>query len=112
MTYKEQKSGQRPKFYEKHTAILNKTLLEDNVMSLYLHENMLNFYGDIEDIANTFEVYSSLDAGKAKIEYQYGHMQYLAEISSLNSLVESMAVTEYNWHGHNPDNKGHGNKMT
>ena len=48
---------------------MNKTLLEDNVMSLYLHENMLNFYGDVEDIANTFEVYSDLDAAKAKIEY-------------------------------------------
>jgi hypothetical protein len=69
MTYKEQKAGQRPKFYEKHSEVLNKTLLEDNVMSLYLHENMLNFYGDVEDIANTFEVYSNLDAAKAKIEY-------------------------------------------
>ena len=116
MTYKEQKtiikSGRpRPKFYEKHQNILNKTLLEDNVMSLYLHENMLNFYGDVGDIAKTFEVYSELDSAKANIEYQYGHMQQLAEISSLNSLVETMAVTENNWHGHSNE-KGHGNKMT
>jgi hypothetical protein len=72
MTYKEQTSSSlksRPKFYEKHSEVLNKTLLESNVMSLYLHENMLNFYGDVEDIANTFEVYSHLDSSLSKIEY-------------------------------------------
>lgn len=80
MTYKEQTSSSlksRPKFYCKHSEILNKTLLEANVMSLYLYENMINFYGNINDMANTLEVYSHLDSGLSQIEYQFGHSQYL-----------------------------------
>ena len=40
----------KPKFYEKHAEILANTLLEDHVLSLYLHENMLNHYQDIDDV--------------------------------------------------------------
>lgn len=34
----------KPKFYENHAEVLANTLLEDHVLSLYLHENMLNHY--------------------------------------------------------------------
>lgn len=42
----------KPKFYENHAEILQNTLLEDHVLSLYLHENMLNHYQDIDDVCN------------------------------------------------------------
>ena len=34
----------KPKFYENHGEVLDKTLLEDHVLSMYLYENSLNFY--------------------------------------------------------------------
>jgi hypothetical protein len=72
MTFKEQTSKSlkaRPKFYCSHSEILRQTLLEDSVLSLYLHENMLSFYGSVEDCANLFEIYSCLDGELSRIEY-------------------------------------------
>ena len=76
MTFKEQTSSSlksRPRFYCSHSEILRQTLLEDSVLSLYLHENMLSFYGDVQDCANLFDIYSSLDGELARVEYQYGN---------------------------------------
>lgn len=64
---------------------------------------MLQFYGSVDDIANTLDVYSDLDGHSSKLEYQYGNQQYLSEIETLNSLVESMAITEYNMNGYQGD---------
>ena len=58
----------KPKFYEKHAEILSNTLLEDHVLSLYLHENMLNHYQDIFDVSNCFDIYSELDGELSKVE--------------------------------------------
>ena len=60
---------------------------------------MLSHFQDVNDVADCFEVYSCLDGHLSTIEYQYGHMLYLDQIHELNSLVESMAITEYNMHG-------------
>ena len=72
---------------------------------MYLHENMLQFYQDIGDVANCMETYSTLDGHYASLEYQYGNQQYLNEIQELNALIESMSITECNLHGgnENPD---------
>jgi hypothetical protein len=48
-------------------------MLEPQTISLYLHENMLNFFDDIEDIAKCWDVYSTLDGAKAKLEYEYSN---------------------------------------
>lgn len=83
MTYKELTNPRlksRPKFYENHKNIINATLLEPNTMSMYLHENMLQFYQDIDDVANCMDTYSCLDGHYASLEYQYGNQQYLTEI--------------------------------
>lgn len=76
MTYKEMTSSRlksKPKFYENHAKLLQQSMLEPTSMSLYLHENMLGFYDNVNDIANCFEVYSALDGGKARVEFQYGN---------------------------------------
>jgi hypothetical protein len=44
-------------------------MLEPQAISLYLHENMLNFYESVADIAETWDVYSSLDGEISKLEY-------------------------------------------
>ena len=76
MTYKELTNPRlkaKPKFYENHKNLLQQTLLEPNTMSLYLHENMLQFYQDIGDVADCMETYSTLDGHYASLEYQYGN---------------------------------------
>lgn len=60
--------GKKPKFYEKHAEILANTLLEDHVLSLYLHENMLNHYNEIDDVSACLDIYSELDGTFSKIE--------------------------------------------
>lgn len=38
-------------------------------MSLYLHENMLQFYQDIDDVADCMETYSVLDGHMSNLDY-------------------------------------------
>lgn len=102
MTFKELTNPRlhsKPRFYENHNKLLQQSLLEPQAISLYLHENMLQHFDDVEDIANTFEIYSELDGAKARVEYHYSNQQYMSETETLNSLVESMAITEFNMHG-------------
>lgn len=70
----------KPKFYENHAEVLNKTLLEDHVLSMYLHENSLNYYQDIEDVANCFDVYSELNGEFSKLENDYFNLNQIAEV--------------------------------
>ena len=58
----------KPRFYENHADVLANTLLEDHVLSLYLYENMLNHFQDIDDVSNSLDVYSELDGELAKVE--------------------------------------------
>ena len=74
MTYKELRRNPKPRFYENHKLLLQQTLLEPQVLSMYLYENMLNFYQDVNDVADTFEIYSCLDGHYSTLEYQYGNM--------------------------------------
>ena len=64
----------KPKFYENHAEILANTLLEDHVLSLYLHENMLNHYQEIEDVSDCLNIYSELDGNFSKVENEYAHL--------------------------------------
>ena len=48
----------RPKLYFEPLDILNKVQIEKPTFVLYLHENMLNFYNDVDDYANCMEVLS------------------------------------------------------
>jgi hypothetical protein len=50
-------------------------------------------------MANCMDIYSELDGYQATVEYQYGNQLYINEVSTLNALIECMAVTECNMHG-------------
>lgn len=60
---------------------------------------MLNFFNSVEDIAECWDVYSTLDGAKSNLQYEYSHQMYMYEIEELNALIESMAITEHNLHG-------------
>lgn len=48
----------KPQFYEKHERLMQQTLLEEETLSMYLEENMHNFYGCFEDMTKVLDVYS------------------------------------------------------
>jgi hypothetical protein len=58
LEFKAMNKEPRPKLYFKHYDILDSTLLEPSTMSLYLHQNMPGFFGDIGDLADCLETYS------------------------------------------------------
>jgi hypothetical protein len=61
----------RPKLYFKHQDILNQTQLDNTMVALYLHENMLNFFNDIDDIADCLDSYSFTDNVTASLTYSF-----------------------------------------
>jgi hypothetical protein len=61
----------RPKLYFNHSDILDSTLVEKPNFCLYLHENMLNFYADIDDVANCLETFSFNDKVTNEKSYQF-----------------------------------------
>ena len=81
--------------------------MEPKAISLFLYENMLTFFNDIEDIAACQSMYSCLDGHKSKYlqSYQYAYHQYTLEIEQLHSVIESMAITEMNLHKELPKTK-------
>lgn len=66
---------------------------------MYLNENMHYFYSDIDDLANSLEVFSYTNSIDAELTYSYGNQQFLYEMDELNTLINCMSVTEYNLHG-------------
>ncbi len=89
----------RPPLYFKHQDILSQTQLDSTMVALYLHENMLNFYADIDDIANCPESYSFTDNVTSSLTYSFNNQQYSYEMDQLSALVATMAITEHNIHG-------------
>lgn len=71
MPSSEMKKEKKPKLYFKHKDILNQIQLEKPSFSLYLHENMLDFYNDIGDVANCLDIYSFNDRAEGKVQYSY-----------------------------------------
>lgn len=72
---------------------------ENSTFSLFLQENMYEFFKDITDVAKVLQVYSENDAILGRGEFWYSNQQYLNEISDSCSLSEGIAITEYNLHG-------------
>jgi len=63
----------KPKSYINHLQVMNSVLMEKPWFSLFLHENMTNFYSDIEDLSKTLEIYSECDAIANGAEYSYAN---------------------------------------
>ena len=61
----------KPKLYFKHKEILNQVQIEMPSFGLYLHENMLDFFTDINDIADCLDTYSLCDACESRVTYSY-----------------------------------------
>ena len=88
----------RPKLYFDHAQVLDNTQLERPTLALYLHENLIDFFGDIGDLANTLEDYSMSEYVSSKIEYDYLNYQEIYELKNLGALIAAKSTTEYNLH--------------
>jgi len=61
----------KPELYFKHKDILNQTQLDKSSFGLYLHENMLDFFTDISDIASCLDIYSLTDFCESSVTYSF-----------------------------------------
>jgi hypothetical protein len=64
----------RPAKYFKPQEILDQSMLEPSLFTLYLHQNMPQFFGDIGDIADALEYMSHQDEVIAQVDYNYANM--------------------------------------
>lgn len=52
------KRKDKPKLYFDHKQVINEVPLGSDQLNLYLHENMLDFFGDMSDVADCLDVFS------------------------------------------------------
>lgn len=90
---------QRPPFYANHQNLIDEVRIDPPTFSLFLHENMPNFFSNIEDMANVMDVYSEMDAVCGDITYSYQNSNQIEQIRAQAALVETKALTEFNVHG-------------
>jgi hypothetical protein len=101
MTADQLQSIPKPKFYWNHQEILNKVDTESHTLSLFLEENMYDFFKDIEDMAKVLDVYSGNDKlTNFKDIYSHANEKYFWELKEQWALSEALAITEFNIHGY------------
>ena len=88
----------RPKMYFQPKEVLDKSLMEPSMFSLYLHQNMPQFYGDIDDLAECLDNFSHQDDVGASTTWQHANMQEIFEMQQLSGLICSQSVSETNLH--------------
>lgn len=92
------KKEPRPKLYFSHQEVLDTTLLEPSTMTLYLHQNMPTFFGDITDLADCLETFSHQDNQRSHLDYSFAMQQEIYDFEKLSCLICARAVTETNLH--------------
>lgn len=65
------KRKNKPKLYFNHKDILNQIQLEPSNFCLYLQQNMIDFFADIDDLANTLDTFSLTDNLESRVPYSY-----------------------------------------
>ena len=73
-------------------------MLEPSLFTLYLHQNMPQFYGDVGDMADALEFMSHQDDVCSQVSYSYANMQEISQMQQLSGHVCGLAVCETNLH--------------
>jgi len=63
----------KPKCYFNHAEVMDSVMIERSSFSLFLHENLFNFFQDIEDVANVLDSYSLMDFVANSSSYNYAN---------------------------------------
>jgi hypothetical protein len=67
-------------------------------MSLYLHQNMPGFFGDIGELADCLETFSHQDGLTSQLDYSYAMQQEIFDSEKLSCLIVAQALTDSNLH--------------
>lgn len=73
-------------------------MLEPSLFTLYLHQNMPQFFGDIGDMADALEFMSHQDNVIASVDYNYSNMQEIGQMQNLSGYICASGVAESNLH--------------
>ena len=106
LSEKVKKRSKIPWFGASHWEVLDNVTMERPVFTLYLHENMPDFFSSIEEYADTIETFSHQEWVSESCPYSYDRLQYISELQDSCALCETLALTENNLHGQSS------NKMT
>ena len=68
------------------------------MFSLYLHQNMPEFFGDIADLADCLDNFSHQDDVAASTTFHHANIQELYALQTLGGLICGQSVTETNLH--------------
>ena len=55
-------ADRRPKLYYKPSEVIEQSMLEPSLFTLYLHQNVPQFFGDVADLADCLEFMSHQDS--------------------------------------------------
>eukprot|EP00347_Sterkiella_histriomuscorum_P005182 403357582 len=102
MSPSKMKSENKPKLYYEHQKIINKMQIESQQLGLYLHQNIPEFFNDIGDLANCFDIFSLTDYLENSIQYSFDSQLQVLEFQQHNALFRAKATTECNFHVVNP----------
>lgn len=73
-------------------------MLEPSLFTLYLHQNMPQFYGAVDDMADELELMSQQDEVINQVSYSYSNMQEISQMQELSGLICALGITETNLH--------------
>ena len=71
LPYELMRKSSKPQLYFKHKDILNQIQIDKPSFCLYLHENMLDFFTDVDELADCLDAYSLTDSCESRVTYSY-----------------------------------------
>jgi len=93
-----QSPTKRPDKYFKPQEVMEQSMLEPSLFTLYLHQNMPQFYADIGDMADALEYMSHQDSVTSQLSYSYSNMQEISQMQQLSGHICALGITETNLH--------------
>ena len=93
-----QKEDKRPALYYSPADVLQQSQLEPSLFTLYLHQNMPGFFGDIADMADSLDMMSQQDSVVSQLSYSYANQSEIYQMQELSGLICARGVAETNLH--------------
>lgn len=91
--------SKRPKLYfDIQEVIFQQSMLEPNTFTLYLHQNLPGFFGDICDLADCLETFSHQDNVESQLTYSYSNQSEIQSAHELNAVICATGVLDSNVH--------------
>ena len=73
-------------------------MVSAGTFGLYLYQNMSNFYGDIDDLADCLDIFSEQDVTSASLTFAECDNLHVYQQEELSGLICGYGVIETNMH--------------